>query len=117
MDRLARVVAAVVRGLAGLLTDDRRDYPHALLAEAREVPAGSARLAWLAGGLWLVVREVVIPPNLRHEYDVEGNVAHAGGSTLLALLIVPLVGGAIAAGRNPLPSSPSGRARQSSRTS
>jgi hypothetical protein len=46
---------------------------------------------------------IVIPPNLRHEYDAEGNVAHAGGSTLLALLIVPLVGAAIAAGRNPLP--------------
>jgi hypothetical protein len=41
----------------------------------------------------------VIPPNLRHEYWAEGNVAHAGGTTLVALLIVPLVGAAIATGR------------------
>jgi hypothetical protein len=43
---------------------------------------------------------IVIPPNLRHEYEAEGSVGHAGGSTLLALLIVPLVGAAIANGRN-----------------
>jgi hypothetical protein len=48
---------------------------------------------------------IVIPPNLRHEYYVEGSVGGAGGGTLLALLIVPLVGAAIAAGRNPLPPS------------
>lgn len=58
----------------------------------------------------------MIPPNLRHEYYADGNVAHAGGSTLLALLIVPLVGAAIAAGRNPLPSNPSGSTGQSART-
>jgi hypothetical protein len=46
---------------------------------------------------------IVIPPNLRHEYYVEGNVAHAGGSTLVALLIVPLVGFTVAAVRDPLP--------------
>jgi hypothetical protein len=59
---------------------------------------------------------IVIPPNLRREYYAEGNVGHAGGSTLLALLIVPLVGAAIAAGRNPLSPSPSASARQSLRT-
>jgi hypothetical protein len=46
---------------------------------------------------------IVIPPNLRQEYYAEGSVGEAGGGTLLALLIVPLVGAAIAAGRNPLP--------------
>jgi hypothetical protein len=60
MDRLLRGLAALVRGLAGLLADGRRDWVHALLVEAGQVPARPARLAWLAGGLWLVVREVVM---------------------------------------------------------
>jgi hypothetical protein len=49
-----------VRGLAALLADGRRDWVHALLAEAGQLPARSARLTWLAGGLWLVAREVVL---------------------------------------------------------
>ena len=61
MDRLVRAVAAVVRCSARLLADDRRDWAHALLAETDEVAtAPSARLAWLAGGLWLVAREIVV---------------------------------------------------------
>jgi hypothetical protein len=59
---------------------------------------------------------IVVPPNLRHEYEAEGNVGHAGGSTLPALLIVPLVGAAIAAGRNPLPPSRPAIAPQNPRT-
>ena len=59
---------------------------------------------------------IVIPSNLRHEYDVEGSVGGAGGGTLLALLIVPLVGAAIAAGRNPLPPDRSASAQQGLRT-
>src|SRR5689334_18603145 len=60
MDRLSRGLAALVRGLAGMLADGRRDWVHALLAEAGQLPGRSARLAWLAGGLWLVAREVVL---------------------------------------------------------
>jgi hypothetical protein len=60
MDRLTRTLAGLVRGLAGLLGDERRDWVHALLAEVGQFPARSARLAWLGGGLWLVVREVVM---------------------------------------------------------
>jgi hypothetical protein len=60
MDRVTRLVAALVRGLAGLLGDERRDWAHALLAETGQFPTRSARLAWLGGGLWLVVREVVM---------------------------------------------------------
>ena len=33
---------------------------HALLAETDDLPAPSARLAWLGGGLWLVAREVLM---------------------------------------------------------
>jgi len=45
---------------------------------------------------------IVIPPNLRHEYYLEESVGAAGQGTFLALLIVPLVGAAVAAGRNPI---------------
>ena len=44
----------------GLLSERRRDWVEALLAETDDLPSPSARLAWLGGGLWLVVREVVM---------------------------------------------------------
>ena len=58
MDRLTRMLAGLIRGLAGLLGEHRRDWVHALLAETGDQTAPSARLAWLGGGLWLVTREV-----------------------------------------------------------
>jgi hypothetical protein len=60
MDRLTRMLAGLLRGLAGLLGEDRRDWVHALLAETDDLPAPSAQLAWLGGGLWLVAREVLM---------------------------------------------------------
>ena len=60
MDRLTRMLTSLVRGLAGLLGEQRRDWVHALLAEVDDLPGPSSRLAWLGGGLWLVVREVVM---------------------------------------------------------
>ena len=60
MDRLTRMLPGLLRWLAGLLDEHRRDWVHALLAEVDDVPGPSSRLAWLGGGLWLVVREVVM---------------------------------------------------------
>src|SRR5438046_3588208 len=61
MDRLTRMLTGLLRRLAGPLADGRREWVQALLAEVDDVPpAGSARLAWLGGGLWLVVREAVV---------------------------------------------------------
>lgn len=60
MDRLTRMLTGLVRGLAGLPDQQRRDWVHALLAEVDDVPSPSARLAWLGGGLWLVLREVIM---------------------------------------------------------
>jgi hypothetical protein len=60
MDRLTRMLAGLVRGLAGLMGEHRRDWVHALLAETDDQPTGSARLVWLGGGLWLVTREVLM---------------------------------------------------------
>ena len=59
MDRFTRVLAGLLGRSARLLPASRRGWAAALLAEAGEVPAGAARAAWLAGGLWLVAREVL----------------------------------------------------------
>jgi hypothetical protein len=55
-----RMLSGLVRRLAGLLREHRRDWVHGLLAETDDLASHSARLAWLGGGLWLVVREVVV---------------------------------------------------------
>jgi hypothetical protein len=55
--RFTGVLAGLLGRSAGVLPAARREWAEALLAEAGEVPAGAARLAWLGGGLWLVARE------------------------------------------------------------
>ncbi len=57
MDRFTRVLAALLGRSAGLLPAGRRDWAEAVLGE---VPAGTRRMAWLGGGLWLVAREVLM---------------------------------------------------------
>ena len=60
MDRFTGALAGLLGRSAGLLPAARRQWVQAVLAEAGEVPAGAARVAWLCGGLWLVGREVVM---------------------------------------------------------
>ena len=60
MDRFTGALAGLLGRSAGLLPAARRHWVQAVLAEAGEVPAGAARVAWLCGGLWLVGREVVM---------------------------------------------------------
>jgi hypothetical protein len=60
MSRLTRAMMALLRCLARLLPTDRREWAHALWAEADEVPAGRLRLVWLAGGVRLTVREAAL---------------------------------------------------------
>jgi hypothetical protein len=45
------------RAGARLLPAERRDWAEAVWAEAQEVPPGWERLAWRAGGVWLMARE------------------------------------------------------------
>src|SRR3954454_10963213 len=59
-----RGAAVAGRGAAGLLLAGRRDWIEAVWAEAYEVPPGLPRLAWRAGGIWMVAREVLIPRRL-----------------------------------------------------
>ncbi len=58
---LNRVVAAAGRGVVRLLPAARRDWFEAVWAEAYEVPPGMARLAWRAGGIWMLAREALRP--------------------------------------------------------
>jgi len=51
------VLERLLRWCVALLPPERRGWAEAVSAEAGEVPAGTARAGWLAGGLWLVVRE------------------------------------------------------------
>jgi hypothetical protein len=57
MDPLVVAMARLLRWTTTLLPPGRREWSEAVLAEASDVPAGRARLSWLAGGLWLVARE------------------------------------------------------------
>ncbi len=57
MERLAWMLAGLVRAVAWVLPSERREWAEAVRAEAGQVPAGWQRLRWLAGGLWLVARE------------------------------------------------------------
>ena len=62
-DRWTRAAGRVA---ARLLPADRRDWAEAIWAEASEVPAGLARLGWLAGGAWLMARESLMVRRVRN---------------------------------------------------
>ena len=64
VSKLTRVMAAVARALAWLLPAGRRDWAAAVWAEAHEAPPGLARLAWRAGGAWVLAREALMPRRL-----------------------------------------------------
>jgi hypothetical protein len=55
-----RLTAALLRWSARMLPPSRRLWLYALWAEVDEVPAGWLRLAWLAGGVRLTVREAAL---------------------------------------------------------
>jgi len=64
MGKLSQAMVAVRRGAVRLVAvrlvaGGRRDWAEAVWAEAHEVPPGWSRLAWRAGGVWLIVREVL----------------------------------------------------------
>jgi hypothetical protein len=59
-----RVMAELLRRSTALLPADRRPWAEAVRAEAAEVPAGSRRLTWLAGGLLLTMRQAIVGDGL-----------------------------------------------------
>jgi hypothetical protein len=54
-------MAAAGRAAAWLLPAGRRDWIVAVWVEAHDVPPGLERLAWRAGGVWMLVREALMP--------------------------------------------------------
>ena len=77
MNRLGQTMAAAGRGVASLLPAGRRDWIAAVWAEAHEVPAGLERLAWRAGGVWMIAREALMPRRI-------GRVALFGAAAAVA---------------------------------
>ena len=78
MNWLTRALAGLLRWSEGLLPADRRMWAQALSAEADEVPAGSRRLAWLAGGVRLTAQEAAL--SRRFWYPLAFAVAAAGAA-------------------------------------
>jgi len=62
--KLAQVTAAIRQGGTWLLPPGRRDWAAAVWAEARAVPPGLTRLAWRAGGVWMLAQEALMPRRL-----------------------------------------------------
>ena len=61
MRKLTWKLAGMLRYAARLLPPGQRDWAAAVWAEAHEVPPGLARLAWRAGGVWVLAREALLP--------------------------------------------------------
>ena len=64
MNRLNRAAAAGRRAAVWLVPAGRREWVAAVWAEAHEVPPGLERLAWRAGGAWVLAREALMPRRL-----------------------------------------------------
>ena len=64
VSKLTQVMAAARRFAVWLLPAGRRDWIAAVWAEAHEVPPGVERLAWRAGGVWMLAREALMPRRL-----------------------------------------------------
>jgi hypothetical protein len=60
MNRLSRAAATAGREAARLLPAGPRGWLAAVWAEAHEVPPGLPRLAWRAGGVWMVARQALM---------------------------------------------------------
>jgi len=58
------MMTAAGRGAAWLLPPGRRDWIAAVWAETHEVRPGLPRLAWRAGGIWMLAREALLPRRL-----------------------------------------------------
>jgi hypothetical protein len=107
---IGKYVKGLVRSLAGLMGEHRRDWVHALLAETDDQPTPSARLAWPGGGLWLVAREVLMNRIIQALAFVAGSagvvwIAWPGASTNSAIPVnrMYVVGTLVLLARLPLP--------------
>ena len=89
MDRLSRLLSSALRVAARLLPSARREWAAAVQAEASLVPAGWPRLDWLAGGLWLVVKEAEVARKIVYWLGIGALSATAAWVISLTWLNVP----------------------------
>jgi hypothetical protein len=75
MERLNRSLTYALRVMAQLLPPERRDWAEAVQAEAGQLPGGWPRLDWIAGGLWLVVKEARVMRKFVYWAGIGGVVA------------------------------------------
>ena len=74
---LATALTAALRAATRMLPPGRRQWAEAVRAEAVAVPAGSPRLQWLGGGLWLVAREAAVGRKIFYWLGIAGLAAAA----------------------------------------
>ena len=89
MERLCGLLDSVLLTAARLLPSARRDWAVAVRVEASQVPVGWSRLHWLAGGLWLVVREAEVARKIVYWLGIGAVVAAAAWGVWLSWRNVP----------------------------
>ena len=88
-ERLTRLLARALRMSARRLSPERRDWAEAVHAEAVELPAGWPRLDWLAGGLWLVMKEANVGRKVMYWLGAGAVATAAAWALWLSWLNVP----------------------------
>src|SRR5262249_60834281 len=95
MSWLEQTMAAAGRGAAWMLPPGRRDWVVALWAEAHDVPPGLERLAWRAGGGWMLAREALMPRRLGRAVVVAVAAAAAAWGARPGSSILPAAAGPV----------------------
>jgi hypothetical protein len=88
-ERLEGLLAWALRVTAPLLPPERREWAQAVRQEAAHLPRGWPRLDWLAGGLWLVVREAHVVRKFVYWAGIGGVAAIAIWATWRSWTNVP----------------------------
>jgi hypothetical protein len=89
MGRMTRLLAGLLGLTAGVLPPARRQWAEAIQAEAGQVPAGWRQLHWLAGGLWMVVREATMARKIVYWLGLGVAAAAAAWAIWLSWRTVP----------------------------
>jgi len=91
MERLDGLLTWSLGAVARLLPPERREWAEAVQQEAAHLPGGWPRLDWLAGGLWLVVREAHVVRKFVYWAGIGGVAAIAGWALWRSWTNVPRI--------------------------
>ena len=81
---LATALTTALQAATRMLPPQRRQWAEAVGAEAAAVPAGSPRLRWLSGGLWLIAREAAVGRKIFYWLGIAGLAAAAAWAVWLS---------------------------------